>query len=438
MNNIKVLVLAGGDSSRFWPLADKHSLKFLDKYLGYYCLSSLAKFGLTEVIVVVNKKNKLAFEALKREFTNLNIILVEQTDTRGMAGAIISCANYIKGSPIVVVGPSDIYEEILVANFVDLLKTNPDGVLTGITVDGYFPGGYLSVNKDLVTRIVEKPSPTELPSNIVSFVFHYFKNADLILSAIERVKSIKDDVYEKAIELLIDTGVKFKYLPYSGFWGYLKHPWQLLNMSDYFLDKIKDKKIKSNMIAKSASIKGSVWIDADVKILEGAMIIGPAFIGKGSVIGQNSLIRESMIGRGCVIGYSSEIVRSFIGDNCWFHMNYVGDSVVSDNVSLGAGAIFANFRLDESVIKSTIAGKKIETGRTKLGAIVGTDTRIGANSTIMPGIKIGKNSIVGAGVILDVDLDDNKFCVLGSKKYIVKNNKLSISSSLRAGAVSKL
>ena len=145
-------------------------------------------------------------------------------------------------------------------------------------------------------------------------------------------------------------------------------------------------------------IEGNVIIEKNVRVLPHACIKGPCFIGEGTIIGNNSLVRGSSVGKHCVIGYNTEVARSLIADNCWFHSNYIGDSVIEPDVSFGAGALTANFRLDQKEIKGT--------NRTKLGAIIGQGTRVGVNTSLMPGISLGHHSVVGPGLVLKQDLQD--------------------------------
>lgn len=440
MKDIVVLLLAAGRSLRLWPLEDKHFVKFFDKPLVYYSIAQLRRFGFINIIVVVNAENKPLFERLGSEFKDISFTFVQQGSIKGMAGAVISAAKYIFGKKLLVVGPSDVYEDILLSNFRQLVRTSPDGILTGTIKDEYFPGGYLTVDKGVVTKIVEKPPPCLLPSNIVNFVFDYFKKSDMFIDFIKKIeaKTKTDDVYEKAIMSLIQGGWTFKYLSYKGYWGYLKYPWHILSLSSYFLGKLSGKKIKNASISKSSMIDNDVLIEDGVKIMENVKIVGPTYIGKGTIIGQNCLIREAMIGANCLIGYSCEITRSLIGSNCWFHNNYIGDSVIVDNVGMGAGAVIANFRLDEKPISSVVSKERIDTGKLKLGAVVGRNVRIGVNSSVMPGVKIGKNSFLGAGVVLDKDLPDNKFCSLKGRGYTICDNKAFTSPETRSKIVRKL
>jgi bifunctional UDP-N-acetylglucosamine pyrophosphorylase/glucosamine-1-phosphate N-acetyltransferase len=438
MKDIVVLLLAAGDSNRMWPIGDKHFLEFAGKPLIHHSLSQLYRWGFRNFVIVANSENKSNFHNFKSIFKDANIFLVVQTDKKGMAGAILTAKKFIIGKRVLVVGPSDIYEDLLLSEFKRMITSSPDGIITGITMETYFPGGYLNVSGGKVSGISEKPHPSVLPSNIVTFVFDYFKNANLLICAIEKIGTDKDDCFEKSVDLMIKKGNIFRLLHYKGFWGYLKYPWHVLNVTSYYLDNLELDKMKNVVIDKSATISGKVYLGENVRILENAKVVGPAFIGPGCVVGNNSIVRESMIGNSCVIGFGCEIARSHIGDSCWFHSNYVGDSVISDNVSLGAGSVLANFRLDEGIIKSRVGKDTVDTGKIKLGSVIGENVRIGVNVSIMPGVKIGKNSFVGAGVVLDCDLPENKYCVLEKKQYTIKDNLLEIPKGNRSKQREKL
>lgn len=431
MNDIKVLILAGGDSSRFWPLSDKQALYMLGKPIPYYCLSQLNRFGFNKVVIVTNRQNCSFYNKVITNFSQMNIELINQDDDRGMAGAVISAGKLIQGHKLLIVNPADIIEDVLFHDFRKELITDPDGIIAGVTLNTYFPGGYLEVDGNKIKGIVEKPTYLDYSHKIINIVFHYIKDTNRLLNEIDSIKTISDDIYERALDSLMKKGMSFKLLPYKGYWGYLKYPWHVLGISSFFLSKIKGKLINKAKVDKSAIIKGDVFLEDNVRIMENVKIQGPVYIGNGTIIGNNSIIRESMLGNNCIVGYSTEITRSYIGSDNWFHSNYIGDSVISNNICFGAGTVTANLRLDEACIKSWIKKKQIDTGKIKLGAMIGSNVRVGINCSLMPGVKIGNNSIVGAGVILDNDLPDNEFCKVSQQKLIINNIKNSNTLQFR-------
>ena len=144
----------------------------------------------------------------------------------------------------------------------------------------------------------------------------------------------------------------------------------------------------------------------------------------------------SHIGADCVIGYSTEVKSSYIGDGCWIHSSYIGDSIIGKGCSFGAGTVLANFRFDEQNISVIVGGEAINTGRDKLGAIIGDNCKTGVNASVMPGIKIGPNSIVGSHVCLTKDLGPEKM-ILSEPHYRTLPNPVKLDEAKKKGAEGK-
>ncbi|MCX5992692.1 MAG: DapH/DapD/GlmU-related protein, partial [Chloroflexi bacterium] len=163
---------------------------------------------------------------------------------------------------------------------------------------------------------------------------------------------------------------------------------------------------------EGATVAGKVTIGKNVRILENAVVRGPVYIGPNTLIGNGALVREySHIGANCVVGFSTEIKGTYTGDDCWFHSSYIGDSIIGNRCSFGAGSVTANFRFDRADIPVKYGGQKVSTGKDHFGAIIGDDCKTGINSGILPGRKVGPNSTVGSHVCLSTDLEPDTFVV---------------------------
>ena len=79
-------------------------------------------------------------------------------------------------------------------------------------------------------------------------------------------------------------------------------------------------------------------------------------------------------------------------------------------------------RFDNKTVKTTIKNKRTDTGRRKLGAIVGDSVKTGINSSLSPGVKIGVRSTIGSGVLLYEDLESD-MRVLVRQEHIFQNKK---------------
>lgn len=435
---MRVIFLAGGISRRMWPLSwDKNLVEFLGKPAITYSLETIKKVGIKEIVIVSNSQNDSYLRNIGRSLGLKTEVISQERNLKGQGGAILSAKKYLSGE-VLICNANDFYDLKLYQNILNKSKdSKPDALLVGYKVESYFPGGYLKVKDGQVLEVVEKPDPKNVPSDMVRIVADFFSKGEELVRNLENIKADPDSWYEEAITRMIKDGKKVLCLPHAGTWQFLKYPWHILDLMEYFLSKTKRKISKSAKISPKAIINGEVIIEDDAQVFEGAIIRGPVYIGKGAIIGNYALIRESSIGEKSVVGFASEVTRSYIGKECWFHTNYIGDSVISDNVSLGSGAITANLRLDEEIIYSKIDQSKINTQRNKLGGIIGQDVRIGINAMIMPGVKIGKSSFVGSGVILSEDLGDNKFCVQRQEQKIVENKQI-VTKKDREGFRKKL
>ena len=190
-------------------------------------------------------------------------------------------------------------------------------------------------------------------------------------------------------------------------------------------------------MADTAVIKGNVIIEDGAKIFDNAVVNGPAYIGKNVIVANNSLVRGSMVNEGSVVGYSTEIARSYLDRDVWTHTNYIGDSVISRNVSFGSGAVTGNLRLDEGEISMNVKGEKIRTGTNKFGLVCGENVRVGINSSFMPGVTIGSDSIVGAGLSIGQDIEEGKF-VKGKVELEIRDNKAKLDPDSREKMMKKL
>jgi bifunctional UDP-N-acetylglucosamine pyrophosphorylase/glucosamine-1-phosphate N-acetyltransferase len=159
-------------------------------------------------------------------------------------------------------------------------------------------------------------------------------------------------------------------------------------------------------VEQGAHLIGPVMVAETARVRSGAYIEGPVFIDEEADVGPNCYIREgTRIGRKVRVGNACEIKNSILMDYTHAgHLSYVGDSVLGEHCNLGAGTLMGNYRLDAGSIKMMVKDTLVNTGRRKLGAILGDNEKTGINSTFMPGVKVGADSWVGANVMVERDL----------------------------------
>jgi len=434
---MKAVFLCGGVGKRMFPLVeDKYLLDFLGKTLLEHQLEMARKAGLEHFLVIGNPSNIERIGEITGKISGIEIELILQKRPLGIADALKSAESYLDGD-VLIVNPNDVFEVSAYSwLFQESDKESAASYMLGYEVEDYFPGGYLAVDSvNGLKHIVEKPDPGDEPSHLVNILVHLHTEPRKLLEYIGNVDTTKDDVYECALDSLVKDGYKIKVVPYNGLWMPIKYPWHIFDVVRHFLDMNQPHVSASASISEKATIEGKVIIADNVRVMENAVVKGPVYIGPNSIIGGNALVRDhSHVGADCVIGYSTEIKNSYIGDSCWFHSNYIGDSIIGRGCSFGAGTVLANFRFDEQNISVRVADETIDTGRDKFGSIVGDNCKTGINASIMPGTRIGPHSVVGSHVCLARDLEPDKI-ILSEPRYRILSNEVQLdeekSSELR-------
>lgn len=416
---MKGVVLAAGKGERLRPLTDdrpKVILKVANRPIIEYVLENLDPF-VDEFVVIVRYEKEKVIEVLGDEFNGKPITYVEQLPGEGTAKAIESAREHVGGEEFIVAN-GDIYIEgegikELVATF---RREKADAALLVKHFDDLSHFGKIEVEGDEVRGVVEKPGKVPGYANLGLYIF----KPD-VFEFIEKTPLSEREEYEitDTLNLMIKAGKRVVYAVYSGYWNDIGRPWNLLELNEYLL-KNKLKHDVKGSVEEGAVLIPPVEVGEGTIIRSGAYIIGPVKIGKNSRIGPNCFIRPyTSIGDNCHIGNAVEVKNSIIMDNSNApHLNYVGDSIIGENVNLGAGTITANLRHDRGNIKVEIKGRLEDSGRHKLGAIIGHGVKTGINVSIYPGRKIGSGSLIGPGVVVDKNVPPKTIIILRQEKIL--------------------
>jgi bifunctional UDP-N-acetylglucosamine pyrophosphorylase/glucosamine-1-phosphate N-acetyltransferase len=171
-------------------------------------------------------------------------------------------------------------------------------------------------------------------------------------------------------------------------WIEVGRPWDILAANEKLMPNVRAH--IEGEIEPGATLKGMVSVGRGTVVRTGSYIVGPVVIGEDCDIGPNCYIRPSTcLGKNVRVGNAVEIKNSAIMDGTKIgHLSYVGDSVVGSNCNFGAGTIASNLRHDNANIKSYIKGLPVDSGRRKLGVVMGDNVKTGIHTTIYPGTVI--------------------------------------------------
>ncbi len=201
---------------------------------------------------------------------------------------------------------------------------------------------------------------------------------------------------------------------------------------------IKSKKLLQNKIRKLAIKKGvklispeSIYLSSDTKFGKNVLIEPYVVIGEDVKIGNNvkilsfSYIEKTKIGNNVTIGPFArlrpdtilednsrignfvEIKKSKIGKNSKVsHLSYIGDSILGKNVNVGAGTITCNYD-----------------GKNKYMTKILDNAFIGSNTSLVAPVKIGKNTMIGAGSTITKNVKDNTLALSRVSQRELKKRK---------------
>jgi len=131
----------------------------------------------------------------------------------------------------------------------------------------------------------------------------------------------------------------------------------------------------------------NVWVANDAVVYKTAYLHGPCIIGHRTEVRPSAFVRGSaLVGDDCVVGNSTELKNVILFDNVQVpHYNYVGDSILGYKSHMGAGSITSNVKSDKLPVVIKSCDEQIETGRKKVGAVLGDYVEVGCNSVLNPG-----------------------------------------------------
>lgn len=409
-------MLAAGEGQRLRPLTHtrpKHMIPIGGRPILEHLINALRISGIEEIIVVVNYREDVIrgyFDDGSKHGVKLRY--VRQKEVSGTATAILSVKNYVSEPFLAVNGDILVSSDAikLVMNKAYLEKT--EAVLAAVRVGRPEQFGVLKVKGEELADIMEKPV-LNVQSNLVNAGIYVFSQS--VFDYIERTEPAERGEVEitDSIRLLIKENKKVLVveIPEED-WLDIGRPWDLLEANARVLGQIKPKILGE--VEDGARIKGPVFISEGVLIRSGSYIEGPVFVGEGSDIGPNCYIRPyTSIGKNVRVGNACEIKNSILLNNIHVgHLSYLGDSIIGENCNLGAGSISANLRFDRKTVKMRIGGEVVDTGRVKMGVVMGDNVLTGVGVLFMPGVTIGCNCWIGPNVVVYRDVPPNAILVL--------------------------
>jgi len=395
---MKAVVLVAGKGTRMEPLTSdcpKVMLQVANKPVLEHILNSAIEAGIEGFVFITGYLE----EQIKAHFGDgskwgVSIEYVQQKEQLGTANAIGYARGHVEGAFLVLNGDMLIGQKDLKA----LVSRKEEAVICVKEVENPSDFGVLETRDNKVTRIIEKPKNP--PTNLANAGIYLFRES--IFGFIDRTQpSVRKELeITDSIQMLIDSGAPVGYSPLEDSWIDIGYPWDLLKANEYLLKTLKGS--CQGTVEPNVTIKGEVEIGKGSLIRSGAYIEGPVIIGENCDIGPNCYIRPSTaLGNRVRIGNAVEVKNTVVMESTHVgHLSYVGDSIIGRRCNFGAGTKVANLRHDGKNIKVMLKGRIIDSGRRKLGVIMGDDVHTGINTSINIGVVMAKGRATLPGEVV--------------------------------------
>jgi len=177
-------------------------------------------------------------------------------------------------------------------------------------------------------------------------------------------------------------------------------PWELTRQSEYIV-----RELLATLPATAYRISNEVAVHVTATVEQGAVLKGPLIMGPECFVATGAYLRGgNWVAQRCTFGPGAELKSSFVfAGTKLAHFNFVGDSILGEDVNLEAGSIICNYRNErtDKEIRVRLGAALHPTGCQKFGALVGDHSRIGANAVLAPGGLLKAGTVVRRASLRD-------------------------------------
>lgn len=353
---MKGLILSGGHGTRLRPLTHtgpKQLIPIANKPVLFYAIEDLRDAGVTDIglILGTNMPEKVKEAVGDGSQFGVKITYIMQGEPKGLAHAVAVAQDFVGGDSFIMYLGDNILKSGIKEFVEGFGESNFQARILLQPVENPRQFGVAELDAEgHVINLVEKP---EHPKSDLALVGIYlFKSS--IFDAISRIKPSWRGELEitDAIQELLNTGLKVDSHIVRGWWKDTGKPQDVLDANHLILDVLKP--------------------ENNGEVEEGAKIKGRVYIGKGTIIKENSVIRGPVT----------------IGENCEI------DAYIGPYTSIGDNSVIVGGEIESSIV---VGDATIECNERIIDSLIGNHSNIVSNDNKLPKghrFIIGENSVV--------------------------------------------
>ncbi len=305
MTDLQGVILAAGGGSRLGQLSRNRSkamMPIVGKPIVERIMDDMAACGIDDFFVVVSPGDTAIedhFHAVRR--SNFNVRIVYQPERLGMADALSQAAPLISGNFML----SACDNLVPLSDFrrvVNKWKSSPSlqALLTLIPVsaDKVPSMGIVAMDGAAITRIVEKPSLEDAPSNIASTPLYCF--SPKILDYLSEVPASKrgERELQDAIQMLIYRDGSVEGLMLTNRMT-LTSPNDLLNINMHYLKGVDN--VQTDKVGPNSNFVPPLYIESGVTVGANCTVGPNVYVESGCEIRDGAVVRDAVLLKGAVV-----------------------------------------------------------------------------------------------------------------------------------------
>ena len=450
MEGIATIILAAGKGTRM----KSELVKVLHPILGLPMLSypielSLSGIKAEKTIVVVGHQA----DRIQEMFKNFKIDIALQKKQLGTGHAVLQAIPFLQSFPgtvLILCGDVPLVKVETLRSFIDTYKENEStlSVLTAVVEEPFGYGRILRNPEGWLEKIVEEKDASKKEKMVREINTGIFcvkapflmeglreigkENAqgeyyltDLVEIAKKRglrcsAHIVVDPVEVMGINTRVDLAVANEELRLEKLRDLMLSGVTVVDPKTTYVDRTVEVG-KDSILYPNCHLQGKTKI-GERCIIEPNSKISDSLIGNDVTIRANSVITESKIEEGASIGPFAhlrplsevktkarignfvEVKKSVIGKGSKAnHLSYIGDSLLGEDVNIGAGTITCNYD-----------------GFEKHQTIIGNRVFVGSNVELVAPVKVGNDSSIGAGTTVTKDVPEGALAISRVKQKNIK------------------
>jgi NDP-sugar pyrophosphorylase family protein len=333
---MKAVIMAGGEGTRLRPLTrstPKPLVPVVRRRCIDYSLQSLARAGVTEIIVTTSYKADMIVDALEAtDVQGLSMVFSFERTAMGTAGGVAKVVPFLDDTFIVM--SADVLANVDVGAMVDFHRTKgAHATMALTTVESVSEYGVVALDDDgRIQRFQEKPSPEEAFSNLINAGIYVLEP-----HVMEHVpEDTKFDFSRNLFPILLDRDQPMYGHTLEGLWMDIGRPRDLIMANQRVLREVP---MPETTHALPDGVGPGVWTDASVAYGAGISIEGPSMLDSQVVVGEGARIKGSFLHSGVNVGAGAVVVDSLVLEGCHISSHtHVEGCIIDSHCTIGEGS----------------------------------------------------------------------------------------------------